>query len=232
VEPAIRAIRGLGSGEGRKSLWLGVELRELAFERVFLGDAAAFAFFERLANHRRTFRRPLDTGPARAVSSPAGRRATVVGRPECLGSYTKRGSGTPLPWISIKGVIHRYPSLADFNATAIAIGVVAEDAEQESILETTTGVDANLVADSDWVFLGFDVADGSTSGLSNCGYDASQARILRPVWGPRLNAHGLFVDIADALSFRRLTNEQVPAHAPFYVYGIWMIGSDAQHQAP
>ena len=140
-------------------------------------------------------------------------------------------TGTPLPWISIDDALHKYVAWADSNATAIAIGVVAEDAADESILATTTGVDAELVTAPDWVFLGFDVADGSTSGLSNCGYDASEARILRPVWGPRLNEHGLFVDIADALSFRRLTNERVPEHAPFYVYGIWMVGSNAPHQA-
>ena len=141
-------------------------------------------------------------------------------------------AGTPLPWISVDDALHKYVGSADANATTIAIGVVAEDAEEESILATTTGVDAELVAEPDWVFLGFDVADGSTSGLSNCGYDASEARILRPVWGPRLNKHGLFVDIADALSFRQLTNERVPEHAPFYVYGIWVVGSDAQDEAP
>ena len=135
-------------------------------------------------------------------------------------------AGTPPPWISIDDALHKFVASADCNATAIAIGVVAEDAEEESILATTAGVDAELVAEPDWVFLGFDVADGSTSGLSNCGYDASEARILRPLWGPRLNEHGLFVDMADALSFRRLTNERVPEHAPFYVYGIWIVGSN------
>ena len=141
-------------------------------------------------------------------------------------------SGTPLPWISVADAVHKYMASADSNAPAVAIGVVAEDAEEESVLAATTGVDGELVAEPDWAFLGFDVADGSTSGLSNCGYDASEAHILRPVWGPRLNAHGLFIEIADALSFRRLTNDRVPEHAPFYVYGIWMVGRDARHDAP
>ena len=53
-------------------------------------------------------------------------------------------AGTPLPWISIDDALHKFVASADCNATAIAIGVVAEDAEEESILATTTGVDAEI----------------------------------------------------------------------------------------
>lgn len=74
-----------------------------------------------------------------------------------------------------------------------------------------------------WIFLGYDVADPSISGLSNCGYSEEEHRQLGPVWGPRLNSHHLFDDLDHALEFRSLTNARVPEHAPFFVVGLWLI---------
>jgi hypothetical protein len=140
-------------------------------------------------------------------------------------------AGMPLPWISVDDVLREHATRTDVLATVVAIGVVAEDAEEESALATATGANADLSPQPGWVFLGFDVADGSISGLSDCGYDDSEALLLRPVWGPRLNEHGLFSDIAHALSFRRLTDKRVPEHAPFYVYGLWKVGTQ-ERQGP
>jgi hypothetical protein len=76
-----------------------------------------------------------------------------------------------------------------------------------------------------WQRLGFDIADGSLlSGLTNCGYLPEEAPPLRSTWGPRLNAHHLFGDLQDAWQFRALTDARVPAHAPFHVYGIYLVG--------
>jgi len=74
-----------------------------------------------------------------------------------------------------------------------------------------------------WIFLGYDVADPTISGLSNCGYSEEELRTLSPVWAPRLNAHHLFDNLDDAFEFRTLTNARVPEHAPFFVIGLWLI---------
>jgi hypothetical protein len=78
--------------------------------------------------------------------------------------------------------------------------------------------------DSGWQRLGFDVADGSQlSGLSNCGYLAEEAEHLRVDWTPRLNESHLFDDPDLAMEFCALTDARVPSHAPFYVYGLYLV---------
>jgi hypothetical protein len=75
-----------------------------------------------------------------------------------------------------------------------------------------------------WQRLGFDVADGSLlSGLTNCGYQMEEAPALRAQWGPRLNQSHLFDTVDDALQFGSLTDARVPAHAPFRVYGLYLV---------
>lgn len=75
-----------------------------------------------------------------------------------------------------------------------------------------------------WSLLGFDVADGSLlSGLMNCGYAADEVGALRARWEPRLNDRHLFSSIGDALAFRDVTDGRVPEHAPFFVYGLYLI---------
>src|SRR5215212_507700 len=48
---------------------------------------------------------------------------------------------------------------------------------------------APVAREPGWIFAGYDVADPSISGLSNCGYTEEELRTLSPVWGPRLNSH-------------------------------------------
>ncbi len=75
-----------------------------------------------------------------------------------------------------------------------------------------------------WTFLGYDVADGSISGLSNCGYtEEDDPPKLRREWGPKLNGYGLLMDLQDAVEFTAFTDERVKEHAPFFIYGIWLI---------
>jgi hypothetical protein len=72
--------------------------------------------------------------------------------------------------------------------------------------------------------LGYDVADcWLYSGLSNCGYSAEEAGGLRLEWSNKLNDHGLFGDIDDAARFRVVSDERVPEHAPFWVYGLYKL---------
>lgn len=133
----------------------------------------------------------------------------------------------PLPWISVEDVLEGIGVRAGLGRqVAIVIGVVAEDSQEETAIAREMGADTALEAHASWRLLGFDVANGATSGLSNCGYDGIEASVLRPVWASRLNEHGLFSDLIDALAFRRLTDQRVSEHAPFRVYGLWMVGLD------
>lgn len=84
----------------------------------------------------------------------------------------------------------------------------------------------------EWLFLGYDVADQyQLSGLTNCEYDDHERAILQASWSPRLNEHGLFQTLDEAMSFRDITDQRVPDHAPFYVYGLFRdpLGCDIGH---
>jgi hypothetical protein len=75
-----------------------------------------------------------------------------------------------------------------------------------------------------WTRLGYDVADASRlSGLANCGYEAREAEPLRERWTRFLNVHHVFDQIAYALAFRQAADIRVPEHAPFFVYGLYVI---------
>ena len=79
-----------------------------------------------------------------------------------------------------------------------------------------------------WVFLGYDVATtGPISALSNCGFstDTKEEYVERAKaqWGPKLNKFHLFNEYFHAKEFKNYSNIEVPEHAPFFVYGIWLI---------
>jgi hypothetical protein len=72
----------------------------------------------------------------------------------------------------------------------------------------------------DWEFVGFDIADRYlVSGLSNCSYSEADRLSLRS-WASELNEFGLFDDLDCASRFKRETDNRVPDHVPFFVYGI------------
>ena len=75
--------------------------------------------------------------------------------------------------------------------------------------------------------LGYDVADaGRISGLANCGYTEEEIRDLPGVWAKRLNSFGLLTTLDDAVAFRRVCDERVSEHAPFWVYALWRLPVD------
>lgn len=77
-----------------------------------------------------------------------------------------------------------------------------------------------------WKFLGYDISDGNCiSGLSNCGVDSmnEDKQELISTWGPYLNTHHLFEDIDNAVSFKDFLNKRVKTHAPFFVFGLWLV---------
>ncbi len=91
------------------------------------------------------------------------------------------------------------------------------------LAETGGAVEATLPGGRE--LLGFDVGDGGLlSGLSNCGYQAEERAALRLRWAPQLNEHHLFEETAPAFEFRALADERVPEHAPFFVYGLYLVG--------
>ena len=80
--------------------------------------------------------------------------------------------------------------------------------------------------DPAWAFLGYDVSDKwLLSGLSNCGYgtNESEIHILRQTYASSLNEHHLFDAIKPAVDFMHVSNERVQEHAPFFVFGLWLI---------
>ena len=133
----------------------------------------------------------------------------------------------PVPWTPVEDVQKRAAALmASKHRVCVAVlAAAAEDPAEEEELRSRTGADTPLAVDPAWTFVGFDVADGTEiSGLSNCGYGA-ELDTLRAAWAPRLNDRGLFRDLEDAFAFRAVTNPRVPEHAPFTVYGIWIVPS-------
>jgi hypothetical protein len=133
--------------------------------------------------------------------------------------------GCPLPWVSVDDVRRRWASQEGRDGwVSIAIGAVAADSHARELLAKGRGIKTEVMAGSQWRFLGYDIADASDiSGLSNCGYEGWALESLRQTWAPRLNTHGLFSEVSDAVSFRSVTDHRVPEHAPFQVYGIWLV---------
>jgi hypothetical protein len=110
----------------------------------------------------------------------------------------------------------------------IAVTLQEDVCANEDLLEWDARA-SNIVPslrDPAWALLGYDVCDKwLLSGLSNCGYGTNEAemQILRDTYASDLNEHHLFDAIEPATAFRMLSDERVQEHAPFFVFGIWLI---------
>jgi hypothetical protein len=119
------------------------------------------------------------------------------------------------------GVFVGIELLSERTAQADRISYELDDGIECALLLEST-VPARLPEGS--TILGYDVADASRiSGLTNCGYTEEEIRELGPLWGNRLNSFGLLSTIEEAVAFRQLTDQRVPEHAPFWVYGLWRL---------
>jgi hypothetical protein len=130
-----------------------------------------------------------------------------------------------LPWVSIEEVRQRAVEARtthQLRVVTIVLGLVIENANDEA-LAASQGIENQMIVEPGWQLLGFDIADGALSGLSNCGYKADEATGLRDAWAGRLNGHGLFDEVHDALAFRTVTEARVREHAPFAVYAMWLV---------
>lgn len=90
------------------------------------------------------------------------------------------------------------------------------------------------VRDESWELLGYDVADQwLLSGLTNCGFDKkTEVEPIRKKYNPALNAYHLFDSIEPATEFQLLSDERVSGHAPFFVFGIWLIKKEEGRDHP
>ena len=108
----------------------------------------------------------------------------------------------------------------------MAVTLQEEVCERENLLEWHDRV-SNLITtprDPAWAFLGYDVSDKwLTSGLNNCGFKETEMQILRDTYASYLNEHHLFDALKPAVDFMHFSDERVQAHAPFFVFGIWLI---------
>jgi hypothetical protein len=107
-------------------------------------------------------------------------------------------------------------------ATLVALTVSGSNNQALALLVPCAPADI----DPAWQPLGWDVADnGLVSGLSNCGYcpDVEDVEALRQAFGPRLNKHGLFDDLADAEAFRAISDARVPEHASFLIHRLFLV---------
>jgi hypothetical protein len=110
----------------------------------------------------------------------------------------------------------------------VAITVLLESTKHTEVQEWDALLTPTVpaVRENSWSFLGFDVSDQwLLSGLSNCGFlpEVEDVSELKRTWGPQLNQHHLFNALAPATAFKNLSNERVKEHAPFFVFGIWLI---------
>jgi hypothetical protein len=130
-------------------------------------------------------------------------------------------------------LLHRTePDVRRCHIVAIAIvlsGLSPYEREQvQSRLVKTTPA----VPDSSWILLGYDIADiWFVSGLSNCGYEANERQALSDQFGQHLNQHHLFADFSQANQFRLISNRRIPEHAPFYVFGLYLVNTRAHGTA-
>jgi hypothetical protein len=107
-------------------------------------------------------------------------------------------------------------------AITVFTGSTSELQEWDELAPTTTPA----ARDSSWTFLGFDVSDQwLLSGLSNCGFlpEVEDVSGLRAQWGPQLNQYHLFDSFDAATAFKDLSNVRVQEHAPFFVFGLWLV---------
>lgn len=146
-------------------------------------------------------------------------------------------------WIGpVMGLWENLATLQEYMDTAwsvqtlpywlIAVTLQQEVRQTDNLLERyarTSNINPAL-RDPAWALLGYDVSDQwLLSGLSNCGYgtNESEIQILRETYTSDLNEHHLFDSIKPAVDFMHLSDKRVQEHAPFFVFGLWLIKKEA-----
>lgn len=74
-----------------------------------------------------------------------------------------------------------------------------------------------------WTFLGYDIADQYfVSALSNCGV-GEEDELTKQKWVKCVNDWGLISEESEASEFRDWSDQRVREHAPFFVYGLYVV---------
>ncbi|HEY2029809.1 MAG TPA: hypothetical protein VGH20_11435 [Myxococcales bacterium] len=124
-------------------------------------------------------------------------------------------------WDDLAGMDSYIEPYRHLNHWRVAIGMVSDANAATRTLAPNAMMDG-----LNRQCLGYDVADEYLlSGLSNCGYTPEEREALAATWAPRLNEHHLFDDVDHAFEFSRMTSARVVEHAPFFVYALYLLGS-------
>ncbi len=111
--------------------------------------------------------------------------------------------------------------------SVIAITVLSGlfDHHDQEVWGDRTGYNTNPpTRDPAWQFLGYDISDQFLlSGLSDCGYSQEEKQLWLERFGVDLNQWHLITDHKKAFEFKKATDQRVPEHAPFFVYGLYLI---------
>lgn len=114
------------------------------------------------------------------------------------------------------GMALRY---AAFEVLEPDVAVPSELSWRERVLSVNPASLQHLNAE----FVGYDVADYYLlSGLVNCAF-TEEERQAAARWLPHLNHRHLFASHEPALAFKREADNRVPEHAPFFVFGLWLL---------
>lgn len=77
---------------------------------------------------------------------------------------------------------------------------------------------------SDWILLGYDVADYDLfSGLADGGLQDELRAKIKPEWVDNLNDYHLFTNPQAAFDYVEFANTRIPTHMPFYVYAVYLV---------
>jgi len=141
------------------------------------------------------------------------------------------------PWIGPTGELwENLQALENYLSTAwsnrrepywlIAITLAADipGDEERAYWNVRRGEITPPVCDPSWHLLGYDVADSSLlSGLTNLGYGNDEVQGIGGKYIPYLNEYHLFQSVESAAEFIHRAEEMAPPHAPFLVFGLWLI---------
>jgi hypothetical protein len=115
----------------------------------------------------------------------------------------------------------------------IAVTLHREERQRESLVERYARSAEIIPAlrDPAWGLLGYDVCDEwLLSGLTDLAWgDGSleEVQAISQKYLPSLNAYHLFTSVDSAAEFIPLAEEGARAHAPFFVFGLWLIKKQA-----
>lgn len=101
------------------------------------------------------------------------------------------------------------------------------DSEEQAYWTVRTQGVSPCIRDPSWHLLGYDVADRYLlSGLTNLSWDpvsTDEVQAIGQKYIPYLNEYHLFTSVEPATEFLPLAEEGAREHAPFFVFGLWLI---------